>query len=413
MLLFGTPGTWAGEGTIGKPRVRLSSFGTLGMAYSSQADLHAQRDWGQPDTFQGAWSWKLDSIFGVQANAQLADTLNAGVQLVLKDRPAVTLEESLQWGFLAWQPSEGLVLRGGRLGIDFYMLSDYRNVGFAYLWQRPPIEFYGPLLPYHVDGFDLTYQHPFADGIVLAKVYAGTTRQDVQLVSGVSAEQLELTPMWGGSLSYENERWRLKAGFGHITFGDDLSYLDSTGLLPGLREPLVQWIWPAAQGYADDATMKGKSIGFYSLGASFDDNTWLMSGELGYLDSEWGPVQDSFSAYLSIGRRWGHLTPYVLLAAIEPVGEAKSIDAPPQFALSDPALAEIYAGTKGLYSDLLSDQRTLSLGLRWDVSNNMAMKFQWDHSQVRDDGLWWNTSGDSDFTDTRVNVLSASLNWMF
>lgn len=383
------------------------------MASSSRADLHAQRDWGQADTFKGDWSWKLDSLLGVQVNARLADSLNAAVQLVLKDRPSVTLEESLEWAFLAWQPSDGLALRAGRLGVDFYMLSDYRNVSFAYLWQRPPIEFYGPLLPYHVDGLDLTYQFPFAGGAVLAKVFAGATRQDVELVTGAGADQLELTPLWGGSLSYESERWRLKAGFGHVTFGRDLSYLEATGLLPGLENPMLRSVWPEAQGYGVDARMKGKRIGFYSLGASFDDNTWLISGELGYLDSDWDPLSDSVSAYLSVGRRWGKLTPYVLLATIQPVTETKALVAPSSLALSDPALASLYAGTLKLFEDWRADQRTLSLGLRWDVSNNMALKFQWDHSAVASDGLWWSTSGDAGFRDTRVNLLSASLNWMF
>ena len=412
LLLTATWG-WADEQLASVPRVRISGFGTLGMVYSSQDDLHAQRDWGQSDTFQGAWSWKLDSLLGLQMNARLTSEVDAAIQFVLKDRPEMTLEESLEWAFLAWKPTDRLVLRGGRLGLDFYMLSDYRNVSFAYLWQRPPIEFYGPLMPHNVDGLDLTYGVPFGGGTLLARLFGGTTTQGIELLTASGADNIELTPLWGGSLSYESEQWRLKAGFSHITFDNNLSSLSASGLLTGLDNPLVQWAWSPADRYAADITMAGKRVGFYALGSAFDDNTWLISGELGYLDSDWGPLRDALSAYLSVGRRWGNLTPYLLLATIRPVGEAQSIASPSPVALNDPTIAALYEGTRELYRNLWSDQQTASLGLRWDVANNLALKFQWDHSEIKYGGLWWNQSGVAPLPNTSLDLLSASLNWVF
>lgn len=383
------------------------------MTYGSRDDVHAQRDWGQPDTFEGAWSAKLDSLLGLQMDVELHDTLDAGVQFVLKDRPKRTAEESLEWAFLAWRPTQNFILRGGRLGIDFYMLSEYRNVGFAYLWQRPPIEFYGPLIPYAVDGFDLNYQRLVGHGLLSAKLFVGNTTQGIQLLTNLEADYLDMTPLWGGGLSYESEHWRIKTGFGCFWFGDDLSFLTTSGLLPGLKNPEVQWAWPQAGRYAADLKMQGKRIGFYSLGASFDDNTWLVSGELGYLESDWSPVRDSLSAYLSVGRRWGSLTPYLLLADSRPVGADPSPIAPSPAALQDPTLAALYQGTHLLFRNLWSDQRTLSLGLRWDMTSDLALKFQWDHSKIKADGLWWNHSGVDPLPKTDVNLLSASLNWVF
>ena len=412
LLLAVTSGR-ADEPAANRPRVRLSSFGTLGLAHSSQADVHATRGWGQADTFEGAWSWRLDSLLGVQMNATLTDKIDAAVQVVAKDRHQRTLEQSLEWAFLAWQPFDGLVLRGGRLGIDIYMLSDYRNVGFAYLWQRPPLEFYGPLFPFHVDGVDLTYQMPVGSGTLLTRLFAGTTEQRIELQTDLGIDTLELNPFWGGSLSYESEHWRLKAGFAQIRFANNPASLASSGLLAGLENPLVNHVWPQAAGSAEEVKMQGKGGGFYSLGAAFEDTTWLISGELGYLDSDWKPVRDSLSAYLSIGRRWGDVTPYLLLSSIRPVDADPAIFAPSPTALNDPTLAALYGATRTLYRELWSEQHTLSLGLRWDMTHNLALKFQWDRSDIESGGLWSNHSGVEPLPNTQVDLFSASLNWMF
>ena len=412
-LLLAVISGQAEEASASNPRLRLSSFGTLGLAHSSQAEVHVARDWGQADTFDGAWSWKLDSLLGVQMNASLTDQIDAAVQFIVKDRHRMTAEQSLEWAFLAWQPHDGLVLRGGRLGIDVYMLSDHRNVGFAYLWQRPPIEFYGPLFPYYVDGVDLTYRRSFGRGTLLSKLFAGATEQSILLQNELGVDRIELDPLWGGSLSYESEQWRLKAGFAHLRFANNPASFHTTGLLAGLEDPLVNSIWPQARGHANDLRMQGKRGRFYSLGAAYDDTTWLISGELGYLNSEWNPVRDSLSAYLSLGRRWGDWTPYLLLAGIRPVDSAPLITAPPAIAFNDPSLAALYEGACLICRDLWAKQHTLSLGLRWDMSHNLALKFQWDHSDVQFGGLWWNHSEDIPLPPTRVDLFSASLNWMF
>lgn len=393
------------------PWFRLSGFGTLGAVNNSRKTLHAQRDFGQPDTFDGHWSWRMDSLLGLQANAALAPTVDAVVQLVLKERAEQTLEDSFEWAFLGWRPTPEWTLRAGRLGADFYLLSDYRNLGFAYLWQRPPVEFYGPLLLHRFDGADLTYRFPLDRGLLRARLFGGKSKHNIEIASGLDAGKLELTDLWGASLTYESERWQLKAGLVRFRIEDTPKTIEDLGLLEALGSPLIQSLWTQAGSYGANLSMAGRRLGFYSLGAAYDDNRWLVSGELGYLRSDWAPLRDTLSAYLSVGRRLGDLTPYVMLAMASPLERETRIVGPAPAFLADPSIAALYEGTLGLYDAANMDQRTLSLGLRWDARPNLALKFQWDHVEIKRSGLWWD--GGTQIHDTSADLLSASLNWIF
>lgn len=402
---------WADDMTNGLSWLRLSGFGTLGLVHDNREGLRAQRDFGQPDTFTGHWSWKMDSILGLQLNAALTDQLDAAIQLVLKERAERTLAQSLEWAFLRWRLTPGLAVRSGRLGADFYLLSDYRDVGFAYLWERPPVEFYGPLLLHHFDGADLTYSLPLNRGSLRARLFGGEATQSVELTSGAGADTLELGSLWGASLTYESERWQLKSGFIRFRIDETPQTIEDLGLLASLTSPVVQDLWRQAGTYGAELGMAGRRIGFYSLGAAYDDNTWLLSGELGYLSSSWDPLRDTLTAYLSIGRRLGDLTPYLVLATASPLERETQVIAPAPAAREDPTIAALYAGTLGLYDSANLDQHTLSLGVRWDLRPNLALKLQWDHVEIERSALWW--TGGALTHDTSAELLSASLSWIF
>lgn len=407
------PGAWNDP-----DRLSVRGFGTLGAVYNTQDDIRPQRDFGQPDTFGGRWSWRMDSLLGVQIDARLTDTLDAAAQLVLKKRATDTFAQSLEFAFLGWHPTAGLDLRFGRLPADFYMLADYRNVGFAYLWQRPPVEFYGPLILHSFDGIDVGYRVPFATGTLVAKIFGGRSVQHLEFNRMTGADTLEMAPLWGFRLSHETERWRLNAGFLRLVFANDPNTLGASGLLDGLRNPLIQRLWPAARHYADTLPSDGRAIAFHALGAEYDDNLWLIAGELGYLNSSWSPVPDTLSAYLSLGRRFGTLTPYLLLAIAQPLEERAAILPPAPLVLAQPEVAALYQGTRRFQDGPYMDQRGVGLGVRWDLGRKLALKAQWDHvvwnrSEIAaGGGLWWLWNHERQ-GGRHVDLLSLSLNWMF
>ena len=57
-------------------------------------------------------------------------------------------------------------------------------------------------------------------------------------------------------------------------------------------------------------------------------------------------------------------------------------------------------------------QRSLSLGMRWDVNSNVALKWQWDRFSIDPNGagtLWLRPGS----TAARVHVVSVGLDFVF
>ena len=393
---------------------RFTSFGTLGFAHTQGDDLLAQHDLTQPQTFVNDNSWKLDSLIGAQVSADLTKTVSATVQGVVKSRLEPSLNHSIERAFVGWQATPTLSFHGGRLRQDFYMLADYRDAGFAYLWMRPPIEFYGPVLLNSLDGVDAVYNHPLDGGVLSLRVVAGHSKPNLR-TNVAEVATLEFKDIYGLSVGYESDQWRLKAGAARLTFAANTDAIQR--LADALSNPAVQTVWPGAQNYADRVTLPGKTIGFYSAGASYE-NLWQLSGEIGYITSDWDPLPDTLSAYLSVGRHIGTVTPYVLLARIRPTQDTSAFTAPQTIPIPaiNAQLTSLYDGLNGSMHLWRFDQHTVSVGARWDVYTNLALKLQWDHSEINADsgGLWQREPFASNLAPAAtVDLFSASLNWMY
>jgi len=119
-------------------RITLSGFGTLGLVTAAADDVGFRRDMNQDiAVFDQDIRIETDSLLGIQTDIRLTPDLDAGVQFVLRHQADMDIENSLHLAFLRYRFTPQVTVRAGRMGIDVYMLSDYRNVGFAYPWVRP------------------------------------------------------------------------------------------------------------------------------------------------------------------------------------------------------------------------------------------------------------------------------------
>lgn len=387
---------------------RLSGFGSLGAVYSS-GDNYFQRDLTQPNTFADDWSWKVDSLLGVQFDAALQPKISATAQLVLKERADNNFAESLDWAFLRYRPNQEWMLRAGRLGLDVYLLSDYRNVGFAYLWARPPTEFYGPLVLTDFDGADASYSRRMEGGTLRFKLFGGASKPIVAYSTDDNLT-LDFRPVWGASLAFESERWRTQLAFVRVRFESEIAAAEE--LLAALRNPALAPAWAEAAALADELKAEGKHLGFYSAGIAYDDSRWVIQSELGYLRSEWAALRSIVSAYVSSGRRFDAVTPYIVLAIARPVGD--TVGVPPPAVSGDPTIDTVYGGAQVYANSIQVDQHTLSLGSRWDVRQNVAVKLQWDRTWIEDGGgaLWFSKPG-TDSGDKTSDLFSLNVNFLF
>ena len=378
-----------------------SAYGTLSRYHETADQMNFVRDLGQRGGDQlRSGGWKPDTRVGLQGAYRLDSQTEAVLQVVARDKPEQSVVKAIEWAYLAYRPEPDWQVRMGRLGIDVFLLSDYRSLGYAQTTVRPNWEFYGFLPVYSLDGGDVTYT--LADGPVRwkFKTQYGATKADVpinnQWMNFASDGLLDMT------VTREAGPWRLKAGVASMKLKEDAPL-----------EPLPSTLSAiAAAGISDAATLnrelsfKGARVRYLSLGAAFDDGEWLLQGELSRITSDRLVVPQGSAAYILAGRRFGVWTPFAGVSGLRPRYDIYQ----PQSnwgALNAARDAAIVA-----LNTSRIDQNTVTLGVRWDVDTQAALKVQLDHMRVRayGSGLW---STNLTTFPQRVNVLSVGLDWVY
>lgn len=339
-------------GFVGTPASALDfslrGFGTLGASRSSDDSAELIRDLSQPDGLTRHWGLDTDSLLGIQANLRLRPELEAVVQTVARYKYDGSYAPEITWAFLGLDPNPTWTLRVGRLGTEFYMLADSRMVGYSYNTVRPPVDYYGTLPFNYVDGMDLAAAHPFAGGLLKAKLYAGLIREqspwdDLQFDMGGSL-------LVGGYLDYIEGPWQVRLGQASVRFDKDLPVASFYQMLPAAT--------------ADELRVKGHWSHFSSLGVVYDDGPLQTQLMVSKTFNEHGSFQDSWAGYLIFNYRIGDWTPFIGLSAVE--SKPKALKHP------------IPGYTDAYQSIFYSDQRTLLLGARWDFRQDMCLKAEVD-----------------------------------
>jgi hypothetical protein len=378
----------------------IRGFGTLGIAYNSTDNAGFIRDINQPEGARGGTSGHIDSRVGLQATFKASDTLEGTVQIVSRYNYTGEYDPELAWGFAKYSPSEHIQLRAGRLGWDVYMLADSRDVGFSYLWVRPPVEYYGLLQFSKLNGADLVLRKPLGQGLLWGKLFVGKA-DDKLAIDEDSYADVSGSELVGGHINYQLRDWQFRLGYTHLELGYDIKgdFGDLIDMLESSGNPVLSGI---AAGATADATYH-----FMSAGIAFDSGPLQSQLMYTYLDSESDMVPDFHNGYLSAGYRLGDWTPYITFSMIESRSDIGAAT-PPTTPLP-PSL-----GTFTMAGFNNPGQHTLSLGVRYDFLPNMAVKLQVDRSNVRREGRQWMLWRDVDPDwDGRATIFSATLDFVF
>ena len=393
---------------------RVSGFGTLGHVWDNRNSMATTREVNQrPDNgYKAGSSWKMDSRLGVQVEYRFNDVADVVVQSVLRDQERMTFDSALELAYLSLKPNARLDLRFGRVGFDAFLMSDHRNVGYAYAWSRPPVEFYGWIPIFSVDGADAAYRFEAADVRWRLKAQAG--RSHVSLPVASETFDFETHDLWSLSLSGETGDWRFKAALAGLSMASELDSLQPLHRGLGQVAQATRFAFPAISAEATSlnkgAQFKGAHIGYASLGAAYDDGTWFGQGEMGRSDSSSSVGGESHMAYLGFGRRFGDWAPYVMWSGIRPRHDRH-----------EPEVNWSMIGQQGLQGKALGavnatrmEQQTVTLGTRWDFHPQAALKMAWSSTKVQPYGyaLWYRDVR-FDGRSSRIDMLSVSLDFTF
>ena len=398
----GTPSPWS-----------VTGYGTLGYSHEDKPDLDFVRDLGQRDKAAAARSgtWLTDSRVGLQVAYRFNPQTDAVIQAVVRDKDRATVGNSIEWAYLSHRLAPELNVRLGRVGIDVYLLSDYRHLGYAQTTVRPNWDFYGFMPIYSLDGADATYSLNTDAARWSFKSQLGRSQADVPMIGGASY-RFVADNFFDFTVTRETGPWRLKAGYMMAKAGNEAPLDALTGLLAlgGIAAAGLGPISDEAARLVNGMRFKDARISYLALGAGYDDSTWLAHGEMSRISGNRQILTQGTAAYLNIGRRFGNFTPYAGISGFRPTQAAAT--ATNDWSVVGASSLQAIA-LRALNSPRI-DQNTLSLGVRWDFHPQAALKLQWDHIRIKQNGYgFWSPADSNTLAGERANLVTATVDWVF
>ena len=346
------------------PSWSFSGFGTVGVVHSDerQADYTSSSMKADGAGRSARWSPHVDSKLGGQLDAHLGERWSAVLQVVTEQRLDYSYRPRVNWANLKYQVTPELDLRFGRIAMPMFIAAEYRKVGYAYPWVRPPIEVYGVVPLGSSDGVDLNWQWNGEALRSTTQVLYGRT--DLPLYDGARLRGHAIA-----GLSHTVEQGDFSARVSLVTARLSIN------LFPELFKALDSF---GAEGrdIARRLQIDGRRASALSVGLNYDPGQWFVTGEAGSSKVD-GYLGSTRSAYFGGGWRQGSLTPYAGFARVW----GRRPQGPNALALGGlaPYQAAVGANVNTALAALMRtvpSQSTFSAGLRWDAAPNLAFKLQ-------------------------------------
>ncbi len=378
------------EGGTPEKLVTFSGFGTLGAVHNQGDGSAFSRDITQPNgaSNRGLF-WATDSRIGIQANINLSDDLEGVAQVVSRYRTDNNFQPELTWGFLKYSYNDFIEIRGGRVGYDVFLGADSTDVGYSFLWVRPPVEYFGPNVAPYIDGGDITFRAPTGPGIGRLKLYSGLARQHIPNLinqtqwAGISnlevgsLQDMSGSRLTGGMLEYQDNNLTLRLGRAHLKISHELvpGPIDILGTMRSTAQflaPINPALASSVDALENDLSFAGKHTDVTSFGLAYENGPFRTQMAMYHLKSNTLLFSDLNSGYLSVGYRAGSFTPYAIVSAVRSKKSSRGDE------LAGKGIDFLVPMANFLITRGEQARHTYSIGMRYDLMSNVALKFQMD-----------------------------------
>lgn len=378
-----------------EPSWTLNGFGTLGATHSDeeQADFTSGYLADEGAGYSGSWSAKVDSKLGLQLTSNFAPRFKAVLQVVSEQNHEGTFEPQIEWANISYEATPELTVRLGRTVLPAFMISEYRKVGYANPTVRPPAEVYNLVPITNSEGIDITYQKRFGEVTNTLHVLYGQRTTDLPDGFDIDADN---------AFTLANTfEWRNTTVFASYSEAD-LTTRALQSFFDGFRA-----FGPEGERLAERFDLNDTQVRVMSLGGRYDPGSWFVMGEWASNESR-SFVGEHRGLYATAGIRINRLTPYLTLADLRAEGVLSHPGLPiPQAEPLNQLLNQ-------LISQNTSDQSRVAVGVRWDFTQSMALKVQYDRINLGRGtrGILSNTQPGFDGEDP-VSLFSATIDFVF
>jgi hypothetical protein len=399
---FSLPVALADQGPVSPlDSVKLSGFATLGLTYNDNDTAGAIFSYSQKHPADKGISGYLDSVLGLQLEWRPLQATSVVIQGVA--RPGNDMQPDLRMGYVRQQFGSETALRVGRIRSPLYFDSDVSEIGYAYLIARPPMPLYGMVNSVaHIDGGDLQWRHAFGNTAIMAQGYFGQVdyKQRFYNMNPVAEADAKLRNIRGLAISATLPDFTVRASrtwIGSYTLrSDQVDQINAAAgqLAGGLQAMAMNPQLPAAmtgalaykaqqiQGYTNP--FDGEPV-YTSIGFDANAGNWRLLGEATQLDSNSAMVGKYRGYQLTAGYQLNEFTPYVSVARLDrksPALDTSALSPTGLDPMLDAGLGQLQGGLDQASQFANISTHSVSVGVRYDFRENMALKLQYDRLET-------------------------------
>jgi hypothetical protein len=389
------------------PPVTFSAYGTLGLIHSSEhnADylVDAFQSNGAGRTHE--WSGAADTRLGLQLTATFTPRVSAVVQVLSQQNFEGSYRPIVEWANVKYEITPDFSVRAGRVVLPIFMVTDTRRVGYANPWVRPPAELYSLVPLTSNDGVDASFRARIGEATNTIQATAGRSDSDFPNSGGFNAGTAKVRDLTAivDAFEWNNAVLRFSYGTAKLT-------IDA-------QEPLFaafRQFGPPGTAISDRYSVNDRRVTFVGIGASYDPGPWFAMTEWARFDTH-SLLGTKSAWYVSGGYRIGKVTPYATYARIK-ADSATSDPGLPLAGLPPQVLpTAVFLNTVlNQQLNLLPQQHTVSVGVRWDFARSAALKVQYDRVEVAPGSLGMFGNFGPDYQPGgRANLFSVAVDFVY
>lgn len=302
-------------------------------------------------------SFSSQSLFAIQVSADINSKMTATGQLVARGNE--DFQAGFEWAYISYEISDNSSISAGRLRLPLFRYSASLDVGYSYHWVVAPQSIYDVTFN-NIDGVRYDYSGYTGDLEYLFQVTAG--KIDTAFTLGGSPGNLTVNNVISltGDFTYNNWKFRGVFAQGETTFDiNDLA-------------PVFDQLGQISPTISDSLDANEDNGIFYGGSVEYDAFDWFVAAEYTAVEVEDSFYPDEDNYYITAGIRTGKWTPFITYEVGEAnkapkfLDQVSSVPAPFQ-----PAVTQILVGVQ---QNVASEDSTLSLGARYDLGTNVALK---------------------------------------
>jgi hypothetical protein len=339
--------------------VRINGFANLvGGITSSDDSLYGYDD---------QVSFSSESLFAVQVSGDINDKMTATAQVVA--RGTTDYDADFEWAYMTYQATYNTSISAGRLRLPLFKYSASKDVGYSYHWVTAPRAVYDVSFN-NLDGFRVDYSNYSGDWEYNLQGALGTFGTDLNTAVGPARLEGDSVILLSAEAVYNYFKARAVYVSAKVTLANET--IDGT--VDTLRQAGITSL-------ANNLSFNDDTGTFIGLGVEYDTFDWFIGAEWTEIDIEetFNPKNTAF--YVTAGFRTGKWTPSITYEKLDGNNGYKFLDQ--VAALPEAVQPTATAVTVGLQMPFVEEFSVVSLGIRYDLDTNVALKA--DISKYSDD----------------------------